>query len=65
MRIKADALVWGTLLAACRLHEDVEHMFHSQTSLQRFGEWEEVEETRKPMKGKVVEKESGWSWSSL
>ncbi|KAF2609429.1 hypothetical protein F2Q68_00046447 [Brassica cretica] len=29
--------------------------------LAEVGEWEEVEETRKLMKGKVVEKEPGWS----
>ncbi|KAH0875897.1 hypothetical protein HID58_073259, partial [Brassica napus] len=77
MPIKADALVWGTLLAACRLHEDVElgklaakkaielepsdagAYVSLSNILAEVGEWEEVEETRKLMKGKGVEKEPG------
>ncbi|CAN7046776.1 unnamed protein product [Brassica oleracea var. botrytis] len=79
MPIKADTLVWGTLLAACRLHEDVElgklaakkaielepsdaRAYVSLSNiLAEVGEWEQVEETRKLMKGKGVEKEPGWS----
>ncbi|CAN8234787.1 unnamed protein product [Cochlearia groenlandica] len=79
MPIKADALVWGTLLSACKLYEDVEvgklaakkamelepsdagaHVSLSNI-LAEVGEWEEVEEIRKRMKGTSLKKEPGWS----
>ncbi|KFK41900.1 hypothetical protein AALP_AA2G186800 [Arabis alpina] len=79
MPIKSDALVWGTLLAACRLHEDVElgklaakkaielkpsdagSYVSLSNILAEVGEWEEVEETRKLMKGIGLQKEPGRS----
>ncbi|AAF15931.1 Pentatricopeptide repeat-containing protein chloroplastic [Arabidopsis thaliana] len=79
MHIKPDALVWGTLLAACKIHGEVElgkvaakkaielepsdagAYISLSNILAEVGEWDEVEETRKLMKGTGVQKEPGWS----
>ncbi|VVA95265.1 unnamed protein product [Arabis nemorensis] len=79
MPIKSDALVWGTLLSACRLYEDVElgklaakkaielkpsdagAYISLSNILAEVGEWDEVEETRKLMKGIGLQKEPGRS----
>ncbi|XP_074277377.1 pentatricopeptide repeat-containing protein At1g74600, chloroplastic [Silene latifolia] len=81
MPVEPDGLIWGTLLAYCKLHGDVElgkiaaeKVFQLEpnesgayVSLSNIcadlGQWEEVEEIRKRMKGNRsrLSKEPGWS----
>ncbi|KAL0291309.1 UNVERIFIED_CONTAM: Pentatricopeptide repeat-containing protein, partial [Sesamum angustifolium] len=54
MPIEPDEMVWQTLLAACRIHGNIE-----------FGSYKDGVDLRKVMKEQGVRKEPGYSWISV
>ncbi|KAJ0027296.1 hypothetical protein Pint_36580 [Pistacia integerrima] len=54
MKMKPNAGIWGTLLGACRTHQNLE-----------LGRWDEVEKVRGLMKGNETEKQPGYSWIEI